>query len=150
MPFPGERTPMNQDACSKDACATADPPPKAKILCVDDDPNVSAAIARSFTHRGLRVLRAFHGMQGLWLAANEKPDAIVLDLGMPRGSGEEILGCLKRNSQTAGIPVIVLTGRSDPGLQRRVDRLGADRFLMTPTSSETLLDEIRSLVDGLA
>jgi DNA-binding response OmpR family regulator len=140
---------MSHDACSNAALATADPGPTARILCVDDDPHVSAAIARSFTHRGLRVLRAFHGMQGLWLAANEKPDAIVLDLGMPKGSGEDILGCLKRNSQTASIPVIVLTGRSDPGLERRMERLGADRFLMKPTSSEVLLDEISSLVDGL-
>ncbi|MDZ7620527.1 MAG: response regulator [Patescibacteria group bacterium] len=140
---------MNYDACSSGACATVDPAPKAKVLCVDDDPNVSAAIARSFAHRGLRVLRAFHGMQGLWLAANEKPDAIVLDLGMPNGSGEEVLECLKRNSQTASIPVIVLTGRSDPGLERRVERLGADRFLMKPTSAETLLNEINSLIDGL-
>lgn len=88
-------------------------------------------------------------MQGLWLAANEKPDAIVLDLGMPMGSGEEILGCLKRNSQTADIPVIVLTGQQDPGLQRHLERLGADRFLTKPTSAEKLLDEISDLVDGL-
>ena len=122
----------------------------AKVLCVDDDPNVSESIARAFARHGVEVLRAFHGMQGLWLAANEKPDAIVLDLAMPKGRGEEILQCLKRNGETAHIPVIVLTGKGDPGLRRRMERLGADRFLAKPTPADALLCEVRCLIDELA
>ncbi len=140
---------MDHDLCPGGACAVAECP-KTTILCVDDDPNVSEGIARAFSRHGVEVLRAFHGMQGLWLAANQKPDAIVLDLAMPKGSGEEILDCLKRNAATAHIPVIVLTGKSDPGLQRRMQRLGADRFLAKPTPADALLSEIRSLIDGLA
>ncbi len=120
-----------------------------RILCVDDDPNVSEAIARAFSRHGVEVIRAFHGMQGFWLASTEKPDAIVLDLAMPKGPGEEILECLKRNTQTAHIPVIVLTGKNNPGLKRHVQQLGADRFLHKPISADALLAEISSLLDRL-
>ncbi len=141
---------MDHDRCPDGACAVAQRRRTPKVLCVDDDPNVSEAIARAFSRHGLRVLRAFHGMQGLWLAASEKPDAIVLDLAMPKGSGEEILECLKRNPDTAHIPVVVLTGKHDPGLERHIRRLGADRFLAKPVPADTLLSEISSLIDGLA
>lgn len=139
---------MDQTLCTDLACAVAERP--LKILCVDDDPNVSEALARAFSRHGVRVLRAFHGMQGLWLATNEKPDAIVLDLAMPKGPGEDVLGCLKRNAETAHIPVIVLTGKNDPGLERRMRRLGADRFFAKPTSAGALLSEIGRLMDELA
>lgn len=140
---------MDQKSCPNGACAVAERSKTATVLCVDDDPNVSEAVARAFSQHGVNVLRAFHGMQGLWLAANEKPDAIVLDLAMPKGSGEQILECLKRNKETARIPVVVLTGKSNPGLERRMQRLGADRFLAKPTPAEALLAEIGALVGGL-
>ncbi|MDY0165216.1 MAG: response regulator [Thermoguttaceae bacterium] len=140
---------MDQDLCPNGTKAVAERRKAPKILCVDDDPNVSEAIARAFSRHGVEVIRAFHGMQGFWLASTEKPDAIVLDLAMPKGPGEEVLECLKRNAQTARIPVIVLTGKSNPGLERHMQRLGADRFLVKPTPADTLLAEISSLLDRL-
>ena len=88
-------------------------------------------------------------MQGCWLAATEKPDVIVLDVAMPKGNGVEILECLKRNGQTAGIPVIVLTGKADPGLCRRMQNLGAVRYLNKPIPFDKLLDAIGQAVTKL-
>jgi DNA-binding response OmpR family regulator len=112
------------------------------VLCVDDDPNISEAIGRRLLRLGIRVLRAYHGMQGCWLAATEKPDVIVLDVAMPKGDGIEILQCLKRNEQTASIPVVVLTGKTDPDLCRRMQKLGAVRYLSKPLPFDELLEEI--------
>jgi DNA-binding response OmpR family regulator len=133
----------NDSECPSDFAA--DDSSKAKrptVLCVDDDPNISEAIARRLHRSGIQVLRAYHGMQGCWLAATEKPDVIVLDVVMPQGSGIEILECLKRNEQTSSIPVIVLTGKTDPDLCGRMERLGAVRYLSKPIPFEELLDEI--------
>lgn len=112
------------------------------VLCVDDDPNISEAIARRLLRHGIRVLRAYDGMQGCWLAATEKPAVIVLDVAMPNGNGVEIIECLKRNKQTANIPVVVLTGKTDPSLCQTMQDLGAARFLSKPIPFDELLDEI--------
>lgn len=112
------------------------------VLCVDDDPNVSEAIARRLAAFGIRVLRAYDGLQGCWLAVTEKPDVIILDVAMPNGTGSEILDCLKSNDQTVHTPVIVLTGKTDPGLRRQMEKLGAARFLNKPVPLEVLLEEI--------
>jgi DNA-binding response OmpR family regulator len=113
-----------------------------RVLCIDDDPNVSAGVARTLRRRGIKVIRAFDGMQGYWHAVTQKPDVIVLDLLMPKGRGDEILECLKKNPQTAAIPVLVLTGVNDPGLQRRMEKLGAARCFSKPASVDDLLYEI--------
>jgi CheY-like chemotaxis protein len=76
--------------------------PSPTVLCVDDDPNISEAIGRRLQRFGIRVLRAYHGMQGCWLAATEKPDVIVLDVAMPKGSGVEIRKWRKRNEPPGG------------------------------------------------
>ena len=112
------------------------------VLCVDDDPNISDAIARRLLRHGIRVLRAYDGMQGCWMAATEKPEVIVLDIAMPKGNGVEILECLQRNKQTANIPVVVLTGNTDPSLCQTMQDLGAVRFLSKPIPFDELLNEI--------
>ncbi len=116
------------------------------VLCVDDDPNVSEAIARKLLRLGIRVLRAYDGVQGCWLAATEKPDVIVLDVAMPKGNGDEILELLQRNEQTASVPVLVLTGKTDPGLCHKMKKLGAARFLSKPIPFDELLEEIARYV----
>ena len=128
---------------------TSDPSPdpadtsSPTVLCVDDDPDISEALTRVFHRHGIRVLRAFLGIQGFSQAVTEKPDVIILDVAMPKGQGTEILECLKRNPQTADIPVIILTGKRDPGLKREVQNLGAARFFNKPIPFDELLDEIR-------
>jgi DNA-binding response OmpR family regulator len=119
------------------------------LLCVDDDPNISEAIARRFHRHGIRVLRAFLGIQGLSQAVTEKPDIIILDLAMPKGQGVEILECLKHNPQTAHIPVLILTGSNDPAMKRKVQHLGAARFFSKPIPFDELLEEIRIVGQNL-
>ena len=116
------------------------------VLCVDDDPNISEAIGRRLLRLGIRVLCAYDGIQGCWLAVTEKPDVIVLDVAMPNGNGEEILECLKRNGQTASIPVVVLTGKADQCLCRRMQKLGAVQYLNKPIPFDKLLDSISQAI----
>ena len=108
------------------------------ILCIDDDPEVSGAMERRLSRYEVRFIRAFHGMHGLAEALKHKPDVIVTDLRMPSGDGATILECLRRNQQTADIPVIVLTGMRDHRLKRTLLNLGANEFLCKPL----LLDEL--------
>ena len=65
----------------------------ATVLCVDDDPNISEAIARTSVRHGIRVVRAYLGIEGFLKAITENPDVIILDVAMPKGQGTEILEC---------------------------------------------------------
>lgn len=122
--------------------ATASRSRMATILCIDDDPDIAGTIALRLRQYEVNVLAAFHGMQGFAIASREKPDVIITDLRMPMGEGEFVLDSLKRNSQTAHIPVIVLSGQRGDDLPGRVHRLGAVRFFRKPVLFEQLLEEL--------
>jgi DNA-binding response OmpR family regulator len=117
------------------------------ILCIDDDPEVSGAIELRLSKFDVHLIRAFHGMHGYAEALVHRPDVIVMDLRMPRGDGATILECLRRNQQTAAIPVIVLTGMRDPRLKRRLLNLGADEFLCKPLRLDELTRSLSRFVD---
>ena len=92
--------------------------PTPTVLCIDDDPDITAAIELYMRKFDVKVVRAFHGMHGFSEATQHRPDVIVMDLAMPGGDGAAILECLRRNRQTANIPVIILTGMRDHRLAR--------------------------------
>ncbi len=118
----------------------------AKVLCIDDDPEVCRVIALRLSAYGVDVRSAFFGTQGLWLAMTEKPDVVITDIGMPSGSGDYIVECLQRNAKTKAIPLLVLSGRKDPRLQRRLLSLGVERWLTKPIRDEDLIAALRPLV----
>lgn len=119
---------------------------RTQILCIDDDPHVTDALARRFYPYDIRVLRAFHGMQGLWMAAEERPDLIVTDLQMPRGRGDDLIRCLKANPLTAKIPVLVITGVHDAGTASQLLSLGAEDVLFKPVDFRELLARVNDLL----
>ena len=121
--------------------------PAPTILCIDDDPDVSGAIERRLSKYDVHLIRAFHGMHGYAEALAHKPDLIVMDLAMPSGDGATILECLRRNRQTAGIPVIVLTGMRDRRLRHKLLNLGASQFLRKPILLDELTHELGRFVD---
>jgi CheY-like chemotaxis protein len=117
------------------------------ILCIDDDPYVSEVIQDRLDAYEVKLLRAFFGTQGIWMAVRQKPDVIICDLRMPQGDGITVIECLKGNPQTAAIPVIVLTARHESGLQRQLEKIGASRFLTKPIRFDDLLDELHRCID---
>jgi len=116
------------------------------VLCIDDDPLVFEVIRDKLDDYDVGLLSAHHGMQGLWLAAAHKPDVIITDLRMPMGDGAIIIECLKHNAKTAAIPIIVLTAKREYGLQRQMQKIGADSFLTKPILFNDLLEELRRYI----
>jgi CheY-like chemotaxis protein len=121
------------------------------VLLIDDDRGLSQALQTRLKGQGFRVLCAFGGLDGYWMALREKPDVIVSDYTMPEGYGSYLLRRLKEHSLTRDIPVIVLTGRDiagrpvdrkDFGLERQLLNLGAARVLSKPFDFDILLEEI--------
>src|SRR5215470_83602 len=88
-----------------------------RVLIVDDDRDVRAILVESFRLSGFDVVAAANGLEALLYVKREQPDAVVLDLMMPRLGGVEALKRIR--SYNPGIRVLVVTGNIDPELQRQ-------------------------------
>ena len=115
-----------------------------RVLCIDDEPDISRIIKIRLEQYGVDVRRAFNGMQGYWLAIDMRPDVIVTDMVMPDGEGTYIMGRLKSHPLTQQIPVIVLSGQDNPALMRQMLSLGARAYLIKPLVVDDLIRELRT------
>lgn len=84
-----------------------------KILVIDDEPDILRIVSYSLQKWGYEVITATNGREGLDKIADEKPDLIVLDAGMPTMNGFEMLEELHKDSAYTDIPVIMLTAHTD-------------------------------------
>lgn len=116
------------------------------ILCVDDDPDITHAIKTILSNYDVDVICDCCGRLGTWDVYKKNPDLIITDLRMPDGDGQLLLEEVKCNTQTAHIPVIVLSGQRDSHLPGQLKNLGAANFLQKPVHYQTLLDEIRRFI----
>lgn len=111
------------------------------VLVIDDSALIRQIAQLMLVQRGWRVLTAETGDEGIALATGERPDAILLDVIMPDPDGPETLARLRGDAQTAGIPVIFLTGLADgDGERARLTALGADGVLAKPFDPETFAE----------
>lgn len=115
---------------------------KPTILCIDDDANVTDALARRLHSFDITVSRAFHGTQGLKIATNTSPDLILTDLHMPGGTGDELIRQLKSNPSTAKIPVFVITGIQDDSVAEDLMQVGVTKVFKKPVEFNLLMDSI--------
>lgn len=128
---------------------TVDPfssPTRPKILTIDDDPDVTYMLKLRLERLGLEVIEASGGMQGFWKAVECRPQVVTCDLSMPDGEGSYIYGRLATHPVTKDIPVIILTGLSNPALRRHLLGLGVAAFLAKPVVFDELIGELRKHV----
>ena len=119
------------------------------VLTIDDDPDFTWALKKRLERYGVAVVRASDGGEGYRTAFTHPANVITLDFEMPNGQGDYVLRRLKDNPATRDIPVIVLTGKQDKFLERKMLGLGAARFMTKPYVFEDLLEELRKHIDLL-
>jgi CheY-like chemotaxis protein len=119
------------------------------LLSIDDDEAFAHGLRLRLQEHGVEVVRASAGMEGYRRAFTTPAKVILLDYEMPDGNGDYVLGRLKDNPVTRDIPVIVLTGRREKALERKMYAIGADCFMTKPYSWPELWGEIqRYLPEG--
>lgn len=101
-----------------------------KILIVEDDNILSKAINTALQTEGYKTMTAMDGVEALEKVTKFKPDLILLDLLMPKKSGEEVLADLKRDSDTKDIPVLIATVKSETESIGRCIELGARGYFI--------------------
>ncbi len=119
---------------------------KPKILLVDDEPDALEVLGFKLRQAGYNALLAKDGARAIALARDERPALIVLDLMLPEVDGLEVCKILRRDPNTASIPIIMLTARA-----AEMDRvlgleLGADDYVTKPFSPRELLLRIKKLL----
>jgi two-component system, cell cycle response regulator len=116
------------------------------LLLIDDSPSMHRLLAFKLKHEGVEFLTCFSGQEGVDLASSNRPALILLDLNMPEMDGFQVLRALKNDSRTIDIPVIVLSGNSDPEDKVRAFELGAMDFVCKPFDIHELRARIQSAI----
>ena len=116
----------------------------AKVLVIDDQPNVRALLDILLRSKGYDVMLADNGWTGLQLYRLERPDVILLDLQMPKLDGVTVLK--KIRSADLKQPVIVLTGETSPETEQQVRALGVSEFIVKGSSLHALEDTLKRLL----
>ncbi|HEX7893703.1 MAG TPA: response regulator [Terriglobales bacterium] len=116
----------------------------AKILIVDDDPDLRQALRLRLRANEFDTVQACDGYSAIAAAYKERPDLIILDLGLPAGDGFVVLDRLQKDDKLSTIPVIVLTARDPMGNERRALESGAVAFFQKPADNLELLQLIRA------
>lgn len=119
---------------------------KLTILVVEDEPDIRELVRLHLEQEGFAVAEAADGRQGLDLARTERPSLIILDLMLPEIGGLEVCRLLRTREDTAVVPILILTARTE-----EVDRvlgfeMGADDYVVKPFSPRELMARVKALL----
>jgi len=118
----------------------------SRLLIADDDELLLELLTTRLELAGYVTYAARDGLQALRCAHEVRPEAMVLDLNMPRADGFEVLQTMARSPRMAQIPVLVLTVRNRPEDVRTAIRLGAKDYLTKPFEDRQLLRRVARLM----
>ena len=119
------------------------------VLIIDDDDTLSDVLSHRLKKQGLRTLAAYSGKAGLDKAKSLAPSLIVLDLGLPDVDGLRVCEQLADAPETCAIPILILSGKDQPGLVRRCRAAGCHYFLRKPYDPNALLVLIRQAIQDV-
>lgn len=121
-----------------------------KILLVEDNEMNRDMLSRRLERKGLRVLVAVDGEQGLALARSEAPDLILMDMSLPVMDGWSATRHLKANPETRTIPIIALTAHAMADDRSRCLESGCDDYDTKPIEFTRLMGKIQTLLNAFA
>jgi CheY-like chemotaxis protein len=123
----------------------------AAVLVVEDDESCATTLELALSNvQGLGVVLAGTAAEALRLLGETEPEvrAIVTDLNMPRMSGLQLIESIRRNSRHPGLPIIVVSGDTDPKAPERARAAGADAYFSKPFSPARLREKLEQLLNA--
>jgi DNA-binding response OmpR family regulator len=121
-------------------------PVKKRVVVVDDEPAVGAAVRDLLAPDGYQVEAPTDAETALPDLLRAAPDLVILDVNMPGMSGWELCSLLRRQSSTRAVPVLFLTGRQDVKDRITAMQVGGSDYLAKPFGAEELRAKVRSLL----
>lgn len=130
-----------------DAQATAAGGARRRVLIVEDDEDIANSIRYNLEREGVFDVRVAHtGEDGLKEIVREVPSLVLLDVNLPLMSGFELCRRLRRDDETARVPIIVLTARTDESDRVLGLQLGADDYVLKPFSMRELVARVHAVL----
>lgn len=120
--------------------------PRSRVLVIEDDVEIAGLVAYQLTRSGYRVETAGDGAEGLLTLRREIPDFVVLDRMLPGVSGDDVLRAIRGEPATKGLPVLMLTAKSDRDDRIEGLELGADDYLAKPFSPQELVLRVEAIL----
>ncbi|SFH47759.1 response regulator transcription factor [Modicisalibacter xianhensis] len=119
----------------------------ARILIVDDEPNIVLSLEYLMQRSGFEVDTANDGSQALQALQTQPPDLVLLDISLPDISGFDVLRQLRQTSSMRTLPVIMLTAHGREVEREKGLALGADDYVTKPFSTQELVAKVQALLD---
>jgi two-component system phosphate regulon response regulator PhoB len=116
---------------------------EAKILVVEDDPDIMRILTHALTAVGHQVVPAYGGEDAIRKVKAQKFDLVLTDLSMPKVSGVEVIQAIKSDPATQHIPVLAVTAHVWDGIAQSAGQVGCDGYISKPFSLKQLVQEIQ-------
>jgi two-component system, chemotaxis family, chemotaxis protein CheY len=116
-----------------------------KILAVDDSSSIRKMVEFALKSKGFKVTTAEDGQEAYEFLAKELPDAIILDINMPRMDGFEFLRKIKADDAYSALPVMMLTTEGQDKDRERAQSLGAGHYIVKPFKPSELIAAVEKL-----
>ena len=117
-----------------------------KVLVVDDEKDITALVAYHLEREGFRVLQAHDGLQALDLVKRERPNLLILDLMLPQMGGLDVCRRLRKEPDTARLPILMLTAKAEEADKVLGLELGGDDYLTKPFGPRELVARVKALI----
>jgi phosphate regulon transcriptional regulator PhoB len=118
----------------------------SKILIVDDEQDIVELISYNLEKEGFKIVKAYDGEAAHRLVRSEKPDLMILDLMLPKMNGLDVCKAIRRNPETANLPIIMLTAKGDETDKIIGLEIGADDYVTKPFSVKELIARVRTIL----
>lgn len=118
-----------------------------KILIVEDEPELLSGLVILLKSQSYLTITASDALFGISLAHREKPDLMILDLGLPAGGGLHVLKSLSNSTATNDIPVLILTAQQGVELEEKLRLMGIAGYFNKPFEPEILLNKIKDILN---
>ena len=112
------------------------------VLYIEDNPHNRRLVRRTLERRGYAIVEAVDGLSGLEMVRELKPPLVLLDIGLPKMDGMEVVSHIKADNALNHIPVIALTASAMRGDRERFLEAGCDDYLSKPIQVLELLDKV--------
>ncbi|OGN94633.1 MAG: hypothetical protein A2Y89_05340 [Chloroflexi bacterium RBG_13_51_18] len=117
-----------------------------KVLIIEDDPTSLRLIEYALKQRGYQVLATVNGLEGIITAQKEEPDLVILDIMLPGIDGFEVCRRLHSGSQTARIPILIISAKTQKDDINAGFKAGANDYLLKPASPTEIISRVESLL----
>ena len=129
-----------------DGVTMAAPSTKRVVLVADDDSSILRVVAMILATKGIKTITAEDGEQAVERATKQLPDAILLDIRMPKLDGFQVFEKLRADPVTAHIPIAFFTADKDFGDFRKAQEMGGLLYISKPFKPNTLVDSVQMLL----